>query len=167
MKSHFARVPIIAGVGMTCVLAACDASQPGDGPAPPTPMEVTLLDPQPASAGRIAYVMALRDSSAPGVNPTIGSFRFAIHYDTSVMEFERMTGSDILLTAANKVGGRVLVAGASANGFAAGGWFALEFTPRNAGVTPESPTIEVMDLGDLNGVDIRQRIAARPAWIPK
>ncbi|HKS07008.1 MAG TPA: hypothetical protein VJR92_11895 [Gemmatimonadaceae bacterium] len=167
MNGILARIRAIAAVGLASILAACDAAQPGNGPPPPTTAELTLVSSQVNQSGRISYVMALNDSVSGGSGLNIGSFRVAIHFDSAAMDFERLTGADILLTAANDVGGRVLVAGASAQGFGVGGWLALEFTPRNAGIAPASPTIEILDLGDLAGADVRLRVAAKPAYSPK
>jgi hypothetical protein len=167
MNGTFARIRAIAAVGLACVVVSCDAAQPGNGPPPPTTAELSLVGGQVTQTGRISYVIALNDSVSGGSGLSVGSLRVAIHFDSSAMDFERLTGADILLTAANDVGGKVLIAGASAQGFGVGGWFAIEFTPRQAGVAPESPAIQILDLGDISGADVRRRVTAKPAWDPK
>jgi hypothetical protein len=92
----------------------------------------------------------------------IGSFRMAIHYDSAALTFAGADGADTLATAVHDAGDRIMVAGASPAGFRGGGWLALTFRTRGS-VRATAPRIEVLELGDLRGADLRNRILVAPA----
>lgn len=162
MSSARASVSLLA-LSLALVVVACDHEQTGAKPSAAAPAELTLVAGQSDTAGRITWVITLDDTSGL----VIGSFRIGVHYDTTSMRFVGANGVDSLFFAANDVGGKVLVAGASANGFGAGGWLALEFARRSATAAPASPAVEVLEIGGVTGGDLRERVAARPAWIPR
>ena len=130
--------------------------------------DVTLPPPQPSlalatqgtdSAGHETRALALFDG---GTGLVVGSFRVAVHYDTSQVTFTGATVSDTLTVAVHDAGGRVVIAGASARGFGAGEWLRLGFEAHRARDVRASLRLEILELGDLRGGDLRSRVVATP-----
>jgi hypothetical protein len=151
-----------ATVGTLCFLTACGDNQAGAAREPAPQPTLTLEADAPDSAGRITHELTF--SGAAGF--AVGSFRVAVHYDSARVKFLGAQYPDTVIIATNDVGGRVLIAGAAATGFKAGPWLSLNFAPRAAGAVARPPQIEVMDLADLTGKDLRDRVGVPQAYKP-
>jgi len=102
-----------------------------------------------------------------------GSFRVAVHYDTTRFRFVSIEQVDSPLIVAHDTGGRVMIAGASLDGFAAGPWTTLRFEARDGGravaAAADSPfTLQLLEVGDRDGTNLRSQILVDPRmeWRP-
>lgn len=157
-------VPLVVAVA---VATGCHSDRLQDARTVPAPPRLSLQAVgDDATAPRVRVVLDSAGADLPG------SFRLAVHYDTMRHRFIGLDAADSLLLAAHDDAGRVLVAGASLQGFAAGAWATLRFAPRGddapAGVGPSPFAMELLEVGATDGTDLRRRILVDPrsAWRP-
>jgi len=97
--------------------------------------------------------------------PAVGAFRLALHADTALLAFIAIASADTGTfsgpVVANAVDAQVLIAGASTSGFAEGAWFVVSFVKRGSGAA-RTPALDVIELTDLHGSDIRSAMRATP-----
>jgi hypothetical protein len=148
-------------MAMIALASACSRDVTQQTAPPQLPPVLTLVSQSTDSTGRETRTLSLVDAG-PGI--IVGSFRVAVHYDSARVRFAGTAGGDTLSVAVNDVGGRVLIAGASAHGFAGGDWLKLTFAPRFAGAPHAPLSLEVIELGDLHGGDLRPRVGVRPQF---
>ena len=126
------------------------AERPGQSDA-----HIALVAVTPDTSATRTFAISLAGS---GSGVIVGSFRVAVMYDTTRLRFAGPPKADTLLLAVHDLGGRVLVAGASAGGFSPGEWVRLAFTPRTARDVAPPPTLEILEASDLRGTDLRAQL---------
>ena len=150
---RFLSLVMVAGA------VACDDSRDaGSLTAPSMPKSgtvayLTVSDPN-AAAGSLVTVTATAQQAAGLAQ--VGAFNAALAYDAAGLTFvsEQALGSG--MRAVNARGARIIVAGASSQGFAQGQLFAVTFKV----VNPAALASLALTVTELNGTDFGNRLAA-------
>lgn len=155
MSSHTRGATVrtrILGVACAAVLlAACDNVKPPALTAPAaadtrTPTAFLAVSDSSAAPGALLVVSG-NVATAAGER-AVGSYRAALRFDPSQLEFVGDAGVAGAMVAMNATPGEVVLAGAAPNGFANGRLFAVRFRVRG-GAPLQSLAIIVRELNDV------------------
>lgn len=152
--THFTQALVFALV----VGAACRPPDPQPAAEATTESIPLVLSPTTSDvSGEQRYSLRLQDAGALNV----AAYRVILHFDTTALRYDRISARDSMLTVANDLGGRVVVAGASAFGFGDAEWVTVVFR-RVGDAAPVPPSVELFEVADVDGRDVRQRIRTEP-----